>query len=369
MCNWCNKFNLTPSNQWHLTWGLSHPMCDASFGCLKDRIVGKKAGLDRSYLDDYARIYSVMLDRERIRKVLSSLGDSILPPTASTSGETKWLRFSSILTHYERKCWFHQDVLLPMGVLKDEDFYHYIRCGYVLKDYGAGVKHGEFTHRLQWHVIMAVATESFSRAIARGWNHSPFELYISLGERQNWDIWGFLLDNLGDGEFTHPDSFHQWLLQEAPPNIKTFLVRRETKRREQFIRDICEYIAAEAQRGVDYSLPDIFLPTQYRDPRLSHEDFKAFDQWFADELRSKQGNDEAAATRIYNEELTKHSTDEYVKRKTTADLTKLDKAPKYRTTPYLPLKVGAVYALSMPVKGEAEADRRAGASAMGLRVN
>ncbi len=368
MCNWCNKFNLTPINQWHWTWGLSHPMCDASFDHLRRLIRKAKNSVDEKYLDDYVRIYSVMLDRQRVMDVLNKLGDSIPVPPASTSGETKWLRFSSILTHYERKCWFHEDVLLPMGTLSDEDFYHYIRCGYVLKDYGAGVKHGEFTHRLQWHVIMAVATERFSRGVARGWDHSPFDLYISLGERQNRDIWGFLLDNSGDGEFTHPDSFHQWLLQEAHPNIKTFLMRREAKRREQFIRDICEYIAAQAQRGVNYNFPDIFLPNQYRDPRLSHEDFKAFDQWFADELRKKHGNDEAAATKIYNEELSKQSTNEYLKSKTTADLTNLEKAPKYRTTPYVPLKVGAVYALSMPVMDEAEADRRAQNSTIGLQA-
>jgi hypothetical protein len=302
----------------------------------------------------------------QILSVLTALGQSISANAASTTGETNWLRFSSVLTHFEKKCWFYEDVLLPMGVLNSPEFYHYIRCGYVLKDYGAGVKHGEFTHRLQWHVIMAVATESFTRPIARGWDHSPFDLYTSLGKQQNWGIWTRLLDKPGDGTFTHPDSFHQWLLQNAPATIKAFLVKRETKRREQFIYDICKYIEAQAALGDVFQFPDRFLPGQFCDPKLSHEDFKEFEKWFVGELYKRNNNEKEKVKPIYNS-LANASTAAYLKNKAANPKT-LQVAPKHRTKAYVPLKVGAVYALSgVPVKNENDADKRVMSSKMGLR--
>jgi Family of unknown function (DUF5636) len=185
-------------------------MCDAAFNIVKDSVTRNRSHGAQEYHADYARIFTVLIDRPQIAKILTRLGN-VMSFIAAAPPEVVWLRFSSVLSFYERKCWFPEDVLLPMGLLSSDDFYYYIRLGYVLKDYGAGVKHGEFTHRLQWHVIMYVATEGFTRAIARGWDHSPFDLYTSLGRPENRGLWVSLLDNRGEGGFSHPDSFHEWL--------------------------------------------------------------------------------------------------------------------------------------------------------------
>jgi hypothetical protein len=363
MCIFCSSAHITGSNNYRPQWGLSKAMCEVAFGTLTSKVIAEKAQVDKTFVDDYARIYSVMLDRPGISNKLKALANSISADANSATGETNWLRLSSILTYYEKKCWFPEDVLLPMGVLSSDVFYHYIRCGCVLKDYRAGVKHGEFTHRLQWHAIMAVATMDFTRPIAPNWGHSPFELYVSLGKPENMGIWTLLLDNRGEGPLTHPDSFHAWVLETAPPKLVGFLVKRETKRREQFIDDICRYIAQQAKLGVIYNFPDIFLPNQWRDPKISHDDFKAFEKWFVDDLRERY--DETTVDKIYNS-LADQNTPTYVARKT-ADPTTLADLPKHRKKAYVPLTHSNVYELSgRPRMNEKAADYRASASRTNL---
>jgi hypothetical protein len=349
-------------------------MCEGAFAAARNTIKGTYPKVDPAYVDDYVKIWSVILDHGLIAQVLETLGKSISANAASSTPETSWLRFSGVLTYYEKKCGFWEDVLLPTGVLDPDDFHYYIRCGYVLKDFGAGVKHGEFTHRLQWHVIMSVATMGFTRAIAIQWEHSPFELYTSLGKERNQGIWGMLLDQRGDGTFSHPDSFHEWLLQEAPASIQSFLVRRENKRREQFIADICAYVSEQSHLGDSYNVPDIFFPGQYRDPKLSHQDFKEFEKWFATELYTRQvalykppqgvfktqaemERDILKATEDVFNSVADRPKHAYAKAKTDPKL--LGKKTR-RTKVYVPLARGPVYALSgVPVRNENEAEIRA----------
>jgi hypothetical protein len=289
--------------------------------------------------------------------------------TANATGmnpDVNWLRLSSVLSHYEKKCGFPPDVLLPMGILKTPDFYFYIRRGYVLKDYGAGVKHGEFTHRLQWHIIMSVITADFTRHFnsAAGWSHTPLELYVKLGELTG--IWDVLFDNQGFGTTEHelgryPDKFHSWLLENGDRlgKLHGFLSRRETKRREEFVKNLLKYLAEQ-----NIAVPNHYLSGQAKDPMLSHLNFRDFDAWVQKQLTIKFANKGEDRYK----EVAAQPMPRYLERKTKSLPYLEGNAPKHRTTPYLlvaPTEPGPVYKLSsnpiwaprMPTPGQRPAGR------------
>jgi len=312
-------------------WGLSDPMCEHYLSEIQKWLPECMS----AYRSDYAKIYSVMMDKPLVRSCLEKLDKAIASKAQGASPETNWLRFSSILSYFEKKCWFPEDILLPLGVLDAEVFYSYIRRGYVLKDYGAGVKHGEFTHRLQWHALMRVITDDFTRPIRPGWDHSPLELYVSLGMKQNHGIWGKLFDQRGDGFLDHPDSFHEWVLNSNLVNVVAFISKRETKRREAFIKAICDYIDFN-EAGVDYS--------KATNPLLSHAAFKEFEIWFVNEILRKR-HTESTVKQIYEKDLTAKADASYLGKKTT---TQAAQKPDGRTQPYRKprMALGPVYSFS-----------------------
>lgn len=355
MCGRCQSWGHQNSQGTLLpSWGLSEPMCSHAFSVFEAAI----PKCDPAYLKDYVRLYTVITDRTLVRECLTELDKVISSKSHNVSAETNWLRFSSVLSHFERKCWFQEDVLLPMGLLDGHVFYSYIRRGYVLKDYGAGVKHGEFTHRLQWHVLMRVITDGFTRPFRKGWDHSPLELYVSLGMKQNQGVWFQLLDQPGDGDFDHPDSFHQWVLNSGLGNIVAAVSKRETKRREAFVKAIHEYIRKEK-----ISVPEKFF-TRSR-PYLSHEAFKEFESWIANEVRARFP-DEATAKTFFEKGLGAKADAAYLTKKITTTSSKGGRTRAYQIPK---LAVGPVYSFSSnPIASESTADLRASTSRMRLRA-
>jgi hypothetical protein len=358
MCGWCVRANIyNPNATMPTQWGLADPMCSDAFSNFEKSI----PKCDPAYREDYARIYTVMMDVPLVRLWLTELDKAISSKPHDVTPETNWLRFSSVLSHFEKKCWFPEDILLPLGVLKPDAFYFYIRRGYVLKDYGAGVKHGEFTHRLQWHVLMRVITENFTRPIGRGWDHSPLELYVSLGMTQNQGVWGMLLDLPKDGDFNHPDSFHQWVLNSGLGNIVAAVSKRETKRRDMFARAIYEYIRRRT-RGV--VIPKEFYTSSR--PYQSHEAFKEFERWFVNDVLRAGLKDEKKVEEIFNEKLTAKADAAYLKKKTTQASSKGGRKQVYQMPA---MAMGPVYSFSTTsLITEQMADARAKNSSAKLYV-
>jgi hypothetical protein len=314
---------------------------------------------------DYARIYLLMNNRTRFESCLLKLNQH-LDPTGYRQPDTKWLSLNHVLSFFEKRCWFPTEILLPMGILSPTDFYFYIRRGYVLKDYGAGVKHGEFTHRLQWHVIMSDITNGFTTPFSRAWKHSAYELYTSLGEskQQASKVWSFLFDQPGDGNsdsFRYPDYLHQWLLQHNQLiHLTGCLSRRETKRRKEFLSNVVEYIKQDSQKTMlEQVRSNISL---FNDAQQNHKAFKEFDIFLSNLIRSEQaklfGHNgppsgqpddpvEKATASVYGEISSKRRED-YKQMKTTA--VSHSAPPKSgRTAAYSPAKqMSGHYSLQAP---------------------
>ena len=178
---------------------------------------GMPRRLKRTYLDDYKRIRALLSDKAAVRKHLQII-------EADLAGDAH-LGLLDALRHYEGLVGFSDKDVIPLGILSVDEFFGLLREGLPFKDVGAGMKHGEITHRLQWFVIAAEITAGFSSLPKTGeYAHTPIELYTYLGSpdmRIHHDdggykasLFGYLFDQGGSASdlYNQPDRIHMELL-------------------------------------------------------------------------------------------------------------------------------------------------------------
>lgn len=239
--------------------GIGRGMCKPHFTEIVQEIHKNWPNLPGTYVANYAMIELMLLDNQNFIANLQKLNnamarqagvqrEAVKSPFYRRIAEDKpYVRLSVVLEKYESNCWFPKVHVLPLGLLSEADFFFYIQNGLVLKDYGAGVKHGEFTHRLQWHAIARAITQDFTIPMGPGWYHSVLELYTRLGHADarngreggntGSSLWGRLFDRggLGGGNF-EPDTAHRNMLNGAGlETLQRSLSRRLQKRREELI--------------------------------------------------------------------------------------------------------------------------------------
>ena len=220
-------------------WGVGQGFCDEHIGVVRARFANRKSGraswVDaarqpyapedvREYADlieDYVRLYALMLDKPRCRELMSRLNTEIAggaklrandpADERFAAGKRKddqdYARLSRVLEYYEGLCWFPIAHRLYTGPLTSENYQESIALGYMPKDAGAGSRHGEYSHRLQWHIVMRVVTDDFSGAFRKPvWRHSPLELFIALGAEwaQDRGLWGSIFDNQDGLAYDNP---------------------------------------------------------------------------------------------------------------------------------------------------------------------
>jgi hypothetical protein len=159
---------------------------------------------------------------------------------------------SKALTYYEYKCWFGEQQKIFAGLLSAQEFLSAMHNGYMVKDPGPGPQHGEFSHRLQWHVLMRVMTQDFTVPMHASWKLSPLELYSWTGTS---GYWGAALE--GTAQLAALPGSPSWVDQELRTDAdlsRTSLGRAIIKRRQKRL-EMYELIAAHAvkyaeERGV-----------------------------------------------------------------------------------------------------------------------
>lgn len=106
---------------------------------------------------------------------------------------------SRALSAYEGLCWFNTQQKIMSGLLTATEFQNAIKSGYMVKDPGPGPDHGEFSHRLQWHYVMRVVTDSFRVPKTPEFTLTPLQLYCGMGDQGfARNIWGALLEGTGE---------------------------------------------------------------------------------------------------------------------------------------------------------------------------
>jgi hypothetical protein len=114
------------------------------------------------------------------------------------------------------------------GFVKPEHFKSLLlEQGLHWKDPGARLTHGEFTHRIQWWIILAEKVKPSSKIYAL--ENDPLKLYASLPmyELKSKDgkvMWDFLFDCFGNAPpksdaFRTPDRLHTYLLNGEYPML------------------------------------------------------------------------------------------------------------------------------------------------------
>jgi hypothetical protein len=212
------------------SYGLeNHAICDYHFEKLKDHMARAFANLDRSYLVDFVMLKVLMLDKETVCRQLKFFNDNMqnidnIPITA-----TKGPRLRVVLSTYEQKCYFADFLIAPLEFIKT-GFDNLGRSGFLsMNDFGAGIGHGKYTHRMQWHVVMRVLTDHFRTHVRAPWTKSPLDLYITAMSTQgdidrgadlnhhSTNLFGYIFDQSADGggSFSWPDELFTEMRNQA----------------------------------------------------------------------------------------------------------------------------------------------------------
>ena len=154
------------------------------------------------FLNDYVLLYLLLQSNTILPEKIVKLGKACVP---DYKGKRRGL--SHYLKHFESLCHFPDVEVVPTGVLSPQEFYDMISRGVMWKDVGAGIKHGLYSHRLQWHAVLAVVTNDFVTARAPGWNHGAYDLFVSQGslEARRLNVWGKVFDASNTNCFRDPN--------------------------------------------------------------------------------------------------------------------------------------------------------------------
>jgi len=176
-------------------WGVGQGFCADHIGVVRARFANSMSGRDSwvaaakqpyrpedvlehaDLIEDYVRLYALMLCKPRCRELMSSLNAEIVSGATLRANDPaderfvsgkrpddqNYARLSRVLEYYEGLCWFPTAHRLYTGPLTSENYQESIALGYMPKDAGAGSRHGEYSHRLQWHIVMRVVTDGFSK--------------------------------------------------------------------------------------------------------------------------------------------------------------------------------------------------------------
>jgi hypothetical protein len=142
---------------------------------------------------------------------------------------------------------------LPNGV-SSEQFAGLLKNLILVKDVGVKQDHGEFTHRIQWYLLIKKfeAYAGFNalrllRVVADSVN-----LWTAGVNTDGYSIWTALFDRYesapprrfsadGPGDFRRPEYLHSYLMNAGSggpcPKLSGFLAKRFTKRNDQTMRD------------------------------------------------------------------------------------------------------------------------------------
>lgn len=200
---------------------------------LKDHLA--KTKLSGEVQEDIKRVQELILSRDEMVKHLRPLDVAI----NAKRGDKDFKVHKAMTSHLaaaEQEAGFKPG-MMPVDVLPGPVFGQLIKSGFAPpKDPGAGLAHGESTHRLQWHAIINAHKAGHLKT-------SPKELYGHISRVQG--LWGGLLDTQGsEGKvdeitqgFRRPDDATAFLRsakgKELLPNVHQAVDTRYQKRAQE----------------------------------------------------------------------------------------------------------------------------------------
>lgn len=226
-------------------FGLSpNVVCDQHYTLISNTIGAAYPALTPNLLADFTRLKILMLDKPTVEGHLATL-DANMPTLDPAGPNGPWI--GKVLGRYEKRCYFPDFLIVPLGFIK-EGFDNLGRSGYLpMKDIGAGIGHGKYTHRIQWHTVMRTVTNQFQSAHST-WNYSPLELFLTsmstvgdigpvpgLGHHST-NLFGYIFDLAADGagSYSWPDElFSEMRKVVRYPHIGRAALKNWTKRNQE----------------------------------------------------------------------------------------------------------------------------------------
>jgi hypothetical protein len=213
-------------------YGLSNnAICNFHFNLISNAMLLAYPGLVPAMLTDMVMLKVLMMDKPTVEAQLQILDHNM--PVLDQAGPNG-PRIGKVLGRYENKCYFPAFLIVPLAIILN-GFDNLGRSGFLaMKDPGAGIGHGKYTHRIQWHAVMRVITNDFQTHQHGPWQHCPLELFLAcmsnvgavgpaLGlPHHSTNLFGYIFDLAADGEGTYcwPDELFTEMRNPAKyPNI------------------------------------------------------------------------------------------------------------------------------------------------------
>ena len=210
------------------------------------------------YLEDYVKMFMVLESKLIFGEKIEKFAKACKPGLFEKSHG-----LSHYLKRFETRCHFPDVEVVPTGVLSTDEFYDMIARGVMWKDVGAGLNHGLYSHRLQWHVVMAVVTADFTTPKANGWDHGAYDLFVSLGsgDAKRLNIWGKVFDASATKNFRAPESVEPRLTNKFVRGLIDDKYGKYQKIFDQILRYAGD---AAAKKAFDPSTPKPFNANRFQ---------------------------------------------------------------------------------------------------------
>jgi len=209
-----------------------------------------------SLVPGIAAIRVFLSDENEIRKGLKKLNRLLEEEIAKRKNNRqdnhkKLLR--SVLENELAKLGFQVPLKKAVDILSQPEFLNFVLQGLLLKDPGAGLSHGEFTHIIQWLLIAwgneehhflkghQSAVDFFQKIGTKDSGNNLSEIHIAAAYSELWII--AVDEAIPDSysqkiepEFTSPISLHQFILRDDKNDfnqLQNQVRLRDTKRHHQ----------------------------------------------------------------------------------------------------------------------------------------
>lgn len=223
---------------------------------------------------DIERIQRLMLDKDAMLEHLSPL-ETAITSKGGTSKHAAHKALTSSLAETERDAGFKLG-MMPVDVLPGRVFGALPRLGFAPpKDPGAGVEHGESTHRLQWNAIINYHKQ-------RPFSIPPNELLRRISSTKG--LFGHLFDTASVSErrtdfFRRPDEatdlfLHDEQTRGALPALSKAVEQRHGKRakeREAALETLAKRGGAVSLASAAKEAGRIYADKKTRQPEWFHD--------------------------------------------------------------------------------------------------
>lgn len=168
-------------------------------------------------MEDILRIQRIVQSPPTFLNSLRSLNAAAVQIHRANIKLDAHVALEQALFETEEAHFFPTERIVALDALSDLEFLKTVSEGRILNDIGPGVRHGEYSHRLQWAAIMAKYDEN-----PKAWNYPPYELYTRIGEAEldrtaknagRYGVWLTLFDMQGQALLRAPDGSVDYGLQ------------------------------------------------------------------------------------------------------------------------------------------------------------